>query len=46
MVWTSCVFDARIRAELPGKAQLLLQMHDEFIVEVEGAETAVLGQNA
>jgi len=35
--------DARLRAELPGKAQLLLQVHDEFIVEVEGTETAVLG---
>jgi DNA polymerase-1 len=35
--------DARLRAELPGKAQLVLQVHDEFIVEVEGAETAVLG---
>jgi DNA polymerase I-like protein with 3'-5' exonuclease and polymerase domains len=35
--------DARLRAELPGKAQLLLQVHDEFIVEVEGTERAVLG---
>jgi DNA polymerase-1 len=34
--------DARLRAELPGKAQIVLQVHDEFIVEVEGAETAVL----
>jgi len=34
--------DARLRAELPGKAQLVLQVHDEFIVEVEGTETAVL----
>jgi DNA polymerase I-like protein with 3'-5' exonuclease and polymerase domains len=34
--------DARLRAELPSKAQLVLQVHDEFIVEVEGTETAVL----
>jgi DNA polymerase-1 len=34
--------DARLRAELPGKAQLVLQVHDEFIVEVEGTETAAL----
>jgi DNA polymerase-1 len=34
--------DARLRAELPGKAQLVLQVHDEFIVEIEGTETAVL----
>jgi DNA polymerase-1 len=34
--------DARLRAELPGKAQLVLQVHDEFIVEVEGTEAAVL----
>jgi DNA polymerase I len=30
--------DARLRAELPGKAQLVLQVHDEFVVEVEGDE--------
>jgi DNA polymerase I-like protein with 3'-5' exonuclease and polymerase domains len=30
------------RAELPGKARFVLQVHDEFIVEVEGTETAVL----
>ena len=34
--------DARLRADLPGKAELVLQVHDEFIVEVEGTETAVL----
>ena len=34
--------DARLRAELPGKAQLVLQVHDEFVVEVEGTETVVL----
>jgi len=34
--------DARLRADLPGKGQLVLQVHDEFIVEVEGTETAVL----
>ena len=27
--------DARLRAALPGKAQLVLQVHDEFVVEVE-----------
>jgi DNA polymerase I-like protein with 3'-5' exonuclease and polymerase domains len=35
--------DAQLRAELPGKAQLVLQVHDEFIVEVENTETMVLG---
>ena len=34
--------DARLRAELPGKAQLVLQVHDEFVVEVAGTETVVL----
>jgi DNA polymerase I-like protein with 3'-5' exonuclease and polymerase domains len=34
--------DARLRAELPGKAQPVLQVHDEFVVEVEGTDTAVL----
>ena len=33
--------DARLRASLPGKAQLVLQVHDEFVVEVEGDEAAV-----
>jgi DNA polymerase-1 len=33
--------DARLHAELPGKAQLVLQVHDEFLVEVEDNETAV-----
>ena len=34
--------DARLRAALPSKAQLVLQVHDEFVVEVEGDETMVL----
>jgi DNA polymerase I len=34
--------DARLCAELPGKAQLVLQVHDEFVVEVEDEETVVL----
>ena len=34
--------DARLRAALPGKAQLVLQVHDEFVVEVEGDEAVVL----
>jgi DNA polymerase I-like protein with 3'-5' exonuclease and polymerase domains len=34
--------DARLRADLPGKARLVSQVHDEIIVEVEGTETAVL----
>jgi DNA polymerase I len=33
--------DARRRAELPGKAQLVLQVHDEFVIEVERNETVV-----
>jgi DNA polymerase-1 len=33
--------DARLRAELPGKAQLVLQVHDEFVVEVEDEESVV-----
>jgi DNA polymerase-1 len=33
--------DARLRAELPGKAQLVLQVHDEFVIEVERNETVV-----
>ena len=33
---------ARLRAALPGKAQLVLQAHDEFVVEVEQDEAAVL----
>jgi len=33
--------DARLRAELPGRAQLVLQVHDEFVVEVEDEETVV-----
>jgi DNA polymerase I-like protein with 3'-5' exonuclease and polymerase domains len=27
--------EARLRAELPGKAQLVLQVHDEFVVEAD-----------
>jgi len=34
--------DARLRAALPGKAQLVLQVHDEFVVETEDDEAAVL----
>jgi DNA polymerase I-like protein with 3'-5' exonuclease and polymerase domains len=34
--------DARLRAELPGKAQLVLQVHDEFVVEVEDDEALLL----
>ena len=34
--------DARLRAALPSKAQLVLQVHDEFVVEVEGDEAVVL----
>jgi DNA polymerase-1 len=33
--------DARLRASLPGKAQLVLQVHDEFVVEVEGDKAVV-----
>ena len=34
--------DARLRAALPGKAQLVLQVHDEFVVETEDDEAVVL----
>jgi DNA polymerase I-like protein with 3'-5' exonuclease and polymerase domains len=34
--------DARLRRELPGKAQLVLQVHDEFILEVENTESVIL----
>jgi DNA polymerase I-like protein with 3'-5' exonuclease and polymerase domains len=34
--------DARLRAELLGKAQLLLQVHDEFVVEVEADDALVM----
>ena len=34
--------DARLRAALPGKAQLVLQVHDEFVVETEDDEAEVL----
>ena len=37
-MWRS---DSRLRQELPGKAQLVLQVHDEFVVEVEDDESAV-----
>jgi DNA polymerase I-like protein with 3'-5' exonuclease and polymerase domains len=30
--------DQRLRQELPGRAQLVLQVHDEFVVEVENDE--------
>jgi DNA polymerase-1 len=30
--------DKRLRAELPNKAQLVLQVHDEFVIEVDGDE--------
>src|SRR5262249_19115011 len=33
--------DAGLRAELPGKAQLVLQVHDEFVIEVERDEAVV-----
>ena len=33
--------DARLRAALPGKAQLVLQVHDEFVVEAEDDEAVV-----
>jgi DNA polymerase I len=34
--------DARLRARLPGKAQVLLQVHDEFVVEVQDDEAVLL----
>ena len=34
--------DAQLRAALPGKTQIVLQVHDEFVVEVEGDEAMVL----
>jgi hypothetical protein len=33
--------DARLRAELSGRAQLLPQVHDEFVAEVEDEETVI-----
>jgi DNA polymerase-1 len=33
--------DARLRAELPGRAQLVLQVHDEFVAEVEDEEIVI-----
>ncbi len=33
--------DAQLRATLPGKAQLALQVHDEFVVEVECDDAVV-----
>jgi len=35
--------DARLRAELPRRAQLMLQVHDEFVAEVEDEEAVVSG---
>ena len=34
--------DGRLRAELPDKAQLVLQVHDEFVVEAEDDEAVML----
>jgi DNA polymerase I len=34
--------DAGLRAALPGKAQVVLQVHDEFVVEAEDNEAVVL----
>ena len=34
--------DAGLRAALPGKAQLVLQVHDEFVIETESDEAVVL----
>jgi DNA polymerase I len=33
--------DRRLRTELPGRAHLVLQVHDEFVVEVENGEGTV-----
>jgi DNA polymerase I len=33
--------DAQLRAALPGKTQIVLQVHDEFLVEVEDDEAVV-----
>jgi DNA polymerase I-like protein with 3'-5' exonuclease and polymerase domains len=33
--------DADLRAALPGKAQLLLQVHDEFVIEAEDDEAVI-----
>jgi DNA polymerase I-like protein with 3'-5' exonuclease and polymerase domains len=33
--------DAQLGAEMPGQAQLVLQVHDEFVLEVEGDEAQV-----
>jgi DNA polymerase I-like protein with 3'-5' exonuclease and polymerase domains len=37
--------DARLRESMPGKAQVVLQVHDEFVVEVEGDEAVVLAKS-
>jgi len=37
--------DVRLRTSLPGKAQLVLQVHDEFVVEVEADEAVVLAKS-
>jgi DNA polymerase I len=33
--------DAGLRAELPGRASLVLQVHDEFVIEVENEQRAI-----
>jgi len=33
--------DAGVRAALPGKAQVVLQVHDEFVVEAEDDEAVL-----
>ncbi len=33
--------DVRLRRELPGRAHLVLQVHDEFVVEVDDEEWSV-----
>jgi DNA polymerase I-like protein with 3'-5' exonuclease and polymerase domains len=38
--------DARLRADLPDTAQILLQIHDEFVVEVDDEERAVAAKAA
>ena len=33
--------DAELRAALPGKAHIVLQVHDEFVIEAEDDETVL-----
>jgi DNA polymerase I len=33
--------DAGLRAELPGRASLVLQVHDEFVIEVDNDDSAI-----